>query len=352
MTARPTEPAPPEPSTPRRRSPTNRKALGLLVLLGGGLLGGLALFLVQSMSASAGIADPVPAPINGDRAYGYLKQICALGPRPAGSAANGRQRKLVAEHFRAAGGEVREQPFSGNDPLSGKPVAMVNLVGSWFSERTSRILLTAHYDTRPFPDLDPDPEKRRAPFLGANDGASGVALLMEIANHLRESTTHFGVDLVLLDGEELVYEEAGAHDMELYFLGSRHFGRTYAADRRAGRSRDRYVAGILFDMVGDKDLILDQEVNSLRLQRKLVAEVWGVAARLKERVFRPQVGPEVYDDHLPLNDYGIPTIDLIDFAYPAWHTTADRPEACSGESLARVGRVVTAWLNSRPARPR
>jgi len=318
-----------------------------------GLLIGLSLPLVQRMraTASAAPAAPVPAPIDGGRAYGYLKRICALGPRPAGSAANDRQRALVAGHFRAAGGEVREQPFAGVDPLDGRPVKMANLIGSWFPDRTERILLAAHYDTRPFPDRDPDPVKRRGPFLGANDGASGVAVLMEIANHLADSPTPCGVDLVLLDGEELVYEGAGADDMDFYFLGSKHFGRAYAADRRAGRSPSRYVAGILLDMVGDKNLVIDQEINSLRLQRKLVQEVWTVANRLKERVFRAQVGPEVHDDHLPLNDAGIPTIDLIDFDYPAWHTAADRPEACSAASLASVGRVVTAWLNlPRPAR--
>ncbi len=338
----------PEPTVPTRRPRISKAAYLLLAL---GLAGGLAFLVVRSMDASAAMANPKPSPIDGDRAFGYLKAICALGPRPAGSAANARQRKLVADHFRKAGGQIREQPFSGQDPLSGRPVAMANLIGSWFSDRHNRILLTTHYDTRPFPDRDPDPEKRRTPFLGANDGASGVALLMEIANHLDDSPTAFGVDLVLLDGEELVYEDAGANDMELYFLGSRHFGRTYAADRRSKRSSDRYVAAILLDMVGDRDLVIDQEVNSLRLQRKLVQEVWTVAAQLKERTFRARVGPEVYDDHLPLNDAGIPTIDLIDFAYPAWHTAADLPEACSGVSLEKVGRVVTAWLNSRPASP-
>ena len=313
----------------------------------------LSLPMVQRMRASfaaAPAAAPVPAPIDGKRAYAYLKAICDLGPRPAGSAANDRQRALVAAHFKEAGGEVREQPFEGIDPLDGRAVKMANLIGSWFPDRAERVLLATHYDTRPFPDRDPDPANRKAPFLGANDGASGVALLMEIANHLKGSPTPLGVDLLLLDGEELVYEEAGAHDMEQYFLGSRHFGRVYAADRRAGRLGYKYVAGILLDMVGDKHLTIDQEVNSLKLQRRLVQEVWTVAARLKEPVFRARVGPEVYDDHLPLNDAGIPTIDLIDFDYPAWHTAADRPEACSAASLASVGRVVTAWLNlPRPA---
>ncbi len=148
-------------------------------------------------------ATPTPAPIDGKRAYGYLQQICKIGPRPAGSAANARQREMVAKHFKATGGTVREQPFSGTDPRSGAKVAMANLIGSWHPERARRVLLGAHYDTRPFPDEERDPEKRTTPFIGANDGASGVALLMEIAHHLSDLNTPWGVDLALFDGEEL-----------------------------------------------------------------------------------------------------------------------------------------------------
>src|SRR5262249_43568370 len=154
-----------------------------------------------------------PAPIDGERAFGYLKAICALGPRIAGSEANARQKQMVAEHFQRMGAEAREQPFAARDPMSGKPVKMANLVGSWSPERTERIVVAAHYDTRPYPDQEPDPMLRNSPFLGANDCASGVALLMEMAHHLKDSPTQWGVDLVLFDGEELVYDHTG-----VYFL--------------------------------------------------------------------------------------------------------------------------------------
>jgi glutaminyl-peptide cyclotransferase len=313
-------------------------ALGVLIVIGLGL----QRILRPSMPESDALLTP--APIDGVRAYDYLKQICALGPRPAGSAANTEQRKLVAEHFKKTGAVVREQPFSAQDPLSGAPVAMVNLIGSWFPDRTDRVVIGAHYDTRPYPDREPDPRKRHAPFLGANDGASGVALLMEMANHMSETHTPWGVDLVLFDGEELVYDQTGD-----YFLGSKEFGRVYQADRRAGtggagKTQMRYVWGIVLDMVGDRNLTIDQEGYSLTLAPALVRDVWSVAQKLKAKGFRNRAGQSVSDDHLPLNDAGIPTIDIIDFEYKYWHTAGDLPEQCSAASLAEVGRVVTAWL--------
>jgi glutaminyl-peptide cyclotransferase len=288
-----------------------------------------------------------PAPINGDRAYAYLKQICAIGPRPAGSPANAQQRLLVAEHFRATGAAVREQPFTARDPLSGAQVNMVNLIGSWHPDRAERIVIGVHYDTRPFPDLDPDPAKRKAPFIGANDGASGVALLMEMAHHMGTLPTPWGVDFVLFDGEELVYDRVGE-----YFLGSKEFAKQYKQGRRAKRIRYRYVHGLVLDMVGDKELNIEQEPQSLRFNRPLVREIWSIAAALNASGFKNRIGPEVLDDHLPLNDAGIPSIDIIDFGYPQWHTSQDLPEFCSGDSLAQVGRVVTAWLSQPKARKR
>lgn len=292
-----------------------------------------------------------PAPIDGERAYGYLKAICAIGPRPAGSAANTRQREMVAKHFRDHGAAVREQPFTGQDPRSGARVDMVNLIGSWNPDRTQRVLLGVHYDTRPFPDEDPDPANRTKPFIGANDGASGVALLMEIAHHLNELPTAWGVDLVLFDGEEIVYGRGQIQEGE-YFLGSKEFARRYDRGVAAGRTKMRYARALVLDMIGDRDLQIDQEENSLSLHPGLVREVWTVARRLNAPAFRDRVGRAVLDDHLPLNNVGIPAIDLIDFDYPYWHTSQDLPEKCSAASLEQVGRVVTGWLTLNRARSR
>src|SRR5262249_47363132 len=285
------------------------------------------------------------------RAFGYLKQICELGPRVAGSEANTRQRKLVADHFTKLGAKVREQPFRAQHPLTGRPVEMANLIGSWHPERPPRRVIAAHYDTRPHPDQEEDPDRRNLPFLGANDGASGVALLMEIAHHLDQLETPWGVDLVLFDGEELIYGENPRKGR--YFLGSWEFARAHAAQVDQGRTKLRYHAGLVLDMVGGRDLQIKQEPNSLNFAPGLVREVWAVARHLQARSFRSEVGREVLDDHLPLNDAGIPAIDIIDFEYPYWHKADDLPENCSADSLGEVGRVVTAWLGQpRPRRRR
>ena len=274
-----------------------------------------------------------------------MNQLCALGPRPAGSEANERQRKLVADHFKKYGAEVIEQPFRTRDPLSGQIVNMANVVGSWFPDRNERLLICAHYDTRPHPDQEFDPDRRALPFFGANDGASGVALLMEIAHHLKDMKTPYGVDLVIFDGEELVYDRVGE-----YFLGAKEFAKRYKAGLRDRNNKKRYVAGLLLDMVGDMDLNITREVNSQRLAPQVVREVFDIAARLKAKGFVGGPGREVLDDHLALNEVGIPTADLIDFDYPEWHTADDLPDRCSAESLAEVGRVVTAWIGVQKAK--
>jgi hypothetical protein len=300
-------------------------------------------FVQSSDPAEAGaVMLASPALIDGQRAFGYLKKICNLGPRVAGSEANTRQRQLVAEHFRKLGAKVREQPFQSEHPLTGERVNMANLIGSWHPDREQRVVIGAHYDTRPHPDQEDDPERQQLPFLGANDGASGVAVLMEIAHHLDKLETPWGVDLVLFDGEELVYGDNPRRGQ--YFLGSWHFSQSYTAEIDRGRSKMRYVAGVVLDMVGGRDLKIPREPNSLRLAPEQVREVWAVARQIGARSFLNEVGREVLDDHLALNDAGIPTIDLIDFAYPFWHKADDLPENCSAESLEQVGRVVTAWL--------
>ncbi len=275
-------------------------------------------------------------PIDRQRVYGYLKQICALGPRPSGSPGMQRQIALLQAHFQNLGAQVQQQSFVVRHPLDGTPVRMTNLLIRWHPERSSRVLLCAHYDTRPYPDRDPvDP---RGTFLGANDGASGVAVLMELGHHLGKLKLRHGVDFVLFDGEEFVFRET-----DRYFLGSEHFARHYAQSRR----KYRYRWGVLLDMVGDADLAIYQEANSMRTAatRRLTRSIWNTARRLGVREFVPRIGYEVRDDHLPLNEIArIPTCDVIDFHYPYWHTRQDVPEKCSPESLAKVAWVMLEWL--------
>lgn len=277
-------------------------------------------------------------PFDGARAFEYLQQLCELGPRPSGSPAMEAQQDLLIRHFQELGAVVTRQSFRARHPQDGSAVNMVNLVIEWHPERRQRVLLGAHYDTRPFPDRDD--ANPRGTFVGANDGASGVALLMELARHMPELPGALGVDFVLFDGEELVIDERGE-----YFLGSSHFAREHASRPPA----HRYRWGIVLDMVGDLDLQIYQEVNSLRWEetRPLVHSLWGMARRLRVREFIARPMHEVRDDHLPLRNIAhIPTCDVIDFDYPHWHTEGDTPDNCSAISLAKVGWVVHEWLKS------
>lgn len=294
-------------------------------------------------AAGGKLAARVKSPINSLRAYRYLEQLCDLGPRPSGSPAMLKQQELLKQHFEKLGGKVTMQPFRATDPLGGPAVPMANMIVEWHPERKERILLCAHYDTRPLPDRDPDPVQRRTgKFLGANDGGSGTALLMELAHLMPTVNESIGVDFLLVDGEELVYVE----DRDPYLLGSTHFAQQYAQNP----PEHRYRWGVVLDMVGDESLQLYQEANSVAWPdtRPLVMEIWNTAARLgvKQFVGRPKF--TVKDDHIPLRNIAkIPTCDIIDFDYPAWHTTMDTPRRCSPASLGKVGWVVHEWLKGQ-----
>jgi hypothetical protein len=235
------------------------------------------------------------------------------------------------------------QAFQIRDRRTGAPVHVENLIVTWHPDRADRVLLGAHYDTRPFPDRDP--VQPRGVFVGANDGASGVALLMELAAAMPSLPGPLGVDFVLFDAEEYVF---GPRDP--YCVGSASFARQHAADRRAGRLTHDYRCGVVVDMVADRDLAIWQEHNSIDWPdtRPVVDGIWEVARRLGVRQFVPRPRHRVEDDHVPLRMIaGIPTCDIIDFDYPAWHTTDDTPERCAGESLEAVGRVLLAWLREQ-----
>lgn len=280
-------------------------------------------------------------PFDGSQAYSYLREMCRFGPRPSASKAMLAQRQWLIEHFKSQGAEISLQSFKARHPLDGSAVPMANIIARWHADRPRRVFLCAHYDTRPYPDRDP--RNPRGRFVGANDGASGVAVLMQLAKRFASLGGDLGVDVVLFDGEEYVFDDQGE-----YFLGSVHFAREYVADR----PQHGYLWGILLDMVGDADLRLDEERNSVSWAdtRPLVESIWATARRLGVREFIARPGHEVRDDHLPLHDIaGLPVCDIIDFDYPYWHTQQDAPEHCSALSLAKVGWVLEEWLNELAA---
>ena len=275
------------------------------------------------------------------RAKRYLEQVCKIGPRISGSKGMAAQQKLLADHFEKHGAKVSKQLFDAPHPLTGNPVRFTNLIVSWNPAAKKRVLLACHYDTRPFPD--DDRRNPRGTFIGANDGASGVALFMEMAHHMKEVKPTYGVDFVFFDGEELVYGRKAP--IEGYFIGSRHFATQYVK----APPKHKYVWGVVVDMVADRKLELYMEKNSLRYAPRLTKSIWATARKLAVREFIRREKHEVQDDHLPLNQIArIPSCDIIDFDYPYWHTTLDVPAKCSGASLAKVARVLLTWLEEVP----
>jgi glutaminyl-peptide cyclotransferase len=270
--------------------------------------------------------------VDGERAQARVAHQVAAGARVPGSAAHARILDwLVAELVRL-GGRVERQAFA--DSSLGRPLALTNVVARFGPRAASpRIVLCAHWDSRPWADQDPDTAFRSLPVPGANDGASGVAVLLEVAELMSRRPPPLGVDLVFFDGED----QGRASEGQEFCLGARHY---------AGRlleTGEKPVAAFLFDMVGDRDLEIHPEVQSAERAANLVALVLDGARATGARQFKSDPRYSVTDDHVPLLEAGVPAVDIIDFDYPAWHTHRDLPDQTSPASLAAVARVA-AWI--------
>jgi Zn-dependent M28 family amino/carboxypeptidase len=272
----------------------------------------------------------VPPVFNGERAFEYLEQQVSFGPRVPGSEASSLCRSYFVNFFEKNNLVIDSQKFIYPDPYSGKNIEMVNIIGRIYPEvdPEDHILLMAHYDSRPMSDNSTDTLVRNNPIDGANDGASGAAVLMELSNLFYDTKPPCGIDLVLVDGED--WGKAG--DLENYLLGSREFARKGI--------REKYRFGIVIDMVGEKDQQLYREGYSEKFHKPLNDLVWKTAAELGIDAFKDSVKYIVIDDHLPLQSAGVSAIDIIDLDYPQWHTENDTPDKCSPLSLANVGRVL------------
>jgi len=280
---------------------------------------------------------PVIPEFVGSRAFDLLVQQTSFGPRNPGSAGHHGCLQFLVSFLTSKADNVRTQEFT-HAGYDGETLRLTNIIASFQPASASRILLCAHWDTRPRAERDPDKTRRDQPILGANDGASGVAVLLEIAALMKTTPPPIGVDIVLFDGED--YGNEG--DLSKYLLGSRYFSRTAPTNYQP-----RY--GILVDMVGDADLEIPKEPQSVRSAPDVVRNVWDIARELGITQFSDRIGDEIIDDHIPLNEAGIKTIDIIDFAYPDqshryWHTHNDLPEQCSSESLGAVGTVLTTVI--------
>ncbi len=289
--------------------------------------------LVARLDAPRATRNEANQAFNGKRAFEYLVRQTRFGPRGPGLPGHERCLQYLRTELVTHAETVRNQEFSYT-LKTGKRLLLTNLIASFNVRSKHRILLSAHWDTRLWADKDPDVKNRTTPIAGANDGASGVAVLLEIAQQLKERPPSIGVDLILFDGEDVGMSGTPGS----FCQGSRYFAKNKPADYQP-----RF--GINIDMVGDRELTIYREQNSERLAGDIMDLVFSAARQLNVSQFIDAQGAEVSDDHLPLNEVGIPTINLIDFDYPDetnkfWHTVADTPDKCSAASLEAVGTVI------------
>ena len=272
--------------------------------------------------------------VDGARAFARVVHQVEAGPRIPGTPGHGAIRTWLVGELERLGGRVEVQGVV--DSSLGHRLELSNVIGHFGPDRGRRIALCAHWDTRPWCDQDPDSSRRAEPVPGANDGASGVAALLEVAELMKRRPPPVGVDLVFFDGED----QGLATRPEQFSLGARAYAaRLPAAD--GGESRP--VAAFVFDMVGDRDLQVYPEGQSAARAANLVAIVLDAARATSAGHFHETPRYNVTDDHVPLLEAGLPAVDIIDFDYPAWHTHRDRPDQVSPESLAEVSRVA-AWI--------
>jgi hypothetical protein len=288
----------------------------------------LLLFFACDKAPKSSLTLP---PFNGQAAYELLVKQCNFGPRVPDTPAHDSCRAFLVAELQKYADQVGEQKFEEHLEGMKQTVKLTNIIASFDMAAKQRVLLCAHWDSRPWADQDPDTSKRREPVPGANDGASGVAVLLQVAKVLKQTPPPVGVDIIFFDGED-----AGLSGYsETYLAGSRYFARTKDV-------RFNPMMGILLDMVGDADLQIYKEENSVNYASSVVDRVWSLAGRIGVAEFMPTVKHAVTDDHLPLLNTGIPVIDVIDFDYDHWHTASDTPDKCSAQSLEKVGRVVLA----------
>jgi Zn-dependent M28 family amino/carboxypeptidase len=271
---------------------------------------------------------PTPPRFDGARAFKHLEQIVAIGPRPAGSPGAARTRDYIKQQLGAIGLTVEEQAFDGRTPIG--PIRMVNLRALVpGSSRGPRLIVAGHYDTKLFRDVT---------FVGANDGGSSTAFLIELARVARQRASAVPLEILFFDGEEAVVEWQGTDNT----YGSRHYVETA---RRDGSLKD-IGALVLVDMIGERNVRLLRESQSTPWLTEII---WNRARAMGRREFVDQA-TEINDDHVPFLAAGVPAVDLIDLDYPEWHTPGDTLDKTSAASLQAVGDVLLASLPEIEAR--
>jgi Zn-dependent M28 family amino/carboxypeptidase len=288
-----------------------------------------SLCLAQSASktkAANGKPDKI-TDFDAVRAYNHVKNMVGYGPHPSGSEAIKKAQEYIEKEFKSYGLKVTEDNFESVTPRGNVP--MKNIIGELPGEKPEIVLITGHYDT-----------KRQSGFLGANDGGSSAACVLEMARVLSKTKPKYTLWFVQFDGEEAVVDWNAMNGKDNTY-GSRHLVSKLKADGTLGRVK----AMLLVDMIGDKELDIKREGESTPW---LVNVIWDTAQKIGyEKNF---IDEEQYisDDHLPFKEAGVPVVDLIDFNYGPdhayWHTNEDTLDKISGESMKAVGDVLIRAL--------
>jgi glutaminyl-peptide cyclotransferase len=276
---------------------------------------------------------------DGNAAYNYAKAQVAFGPRVPGTPAAKQAGDWIIRQMRARADTVIVQSFT-HTTADGKRLQLRNILARFRPELRERVLYVTHWDSRPISDAPTSTEEeKKMPVPGANDGASGVGLFIALGDVLKKTRPNVGVDLLFTDGED--YGQFGPPEVDV-LLGSKYF----ASHLPSPDYKPLY--GVLWDMIGDKDLRIPYEMNSFQQAPDVVSRVWQTAADLGHGdVFVQESGGFTTDDHIPLLNVGLRVIDVIDLTYAAHHTPNDTMDKISAKSLATVGDVATALVTRK-----
>lgn len=290
--------------------------------------------LIIFLFASAGGCQTKIPNFNGDAAFAHLVAQCDFGPRNPGSVGHQKALEYYLNILSPLADSVMTQPFIETMPRTKEKVEMHNVIAQFNPDAKKQIMLSAHWDTRPWGDRSLSVMRKNQPILGANDGASGVAVLLSLAKILHDNPQDIGVNLVLFDAED--YGTSG--DSWSYCKGSQYFSKHLPIPL------PEYAINL--DMIGDANLEIYIERISYKQNPSLVLDLWGLAGELKLNGFKKMAYHAIFDDHVPLYELaGIPAVDIIDFDYPDektnyHHTYNDIVENCSPESLWQVGTLM------------
>lgn len=326
------------------------------------ILAALCVYAALGASCSSGGGQVIPPPpppterpaFDSQRAFADLEAQCDFGPRAPGSTAHDACAQFLQDALADAGARVVTQDFSSATGLSATVYDFTNILGVFAESAAGEpLLLGAHWDSRAIADREPDPARRDQPILGANDGASGVAVLLELARAFAQTAPPRPVIIGFFDAED----QGGPRNS-----GLQHGGWIIGSSYLAVNWPDGVpwpAQMILLDLVGGDSLHnprigtpsmtddvfrLPMERGSLEASPDLVDEIWTIAGRLGHEAFVREVGADVLDDHVPFLDAGVEAIDIIEFAPPEWHTHDDTPEHCSADSLLQVGDTLLEFL--------